>query len=353
MTYWVDMGNATATVLTSFAESEMYKKMEEISGVKIEFIHPPAGQSREQFNLMIASRDLPDLIEYGWGTNYPGGADKAISDGMIIKLNNLIDKYAPNYKSLIESNPVIKKQVLTDNLYSFPAIGMDSLKVNSGPLVRKDLLDKLSLSVPETIDEWDTALSRMKNELNIQAPLTGTASHFTNASTFSGVFGVGTKFYLDNGIVKYGQIEQGYREYVTNMKEWYQKGLLDPDFLANDTKAVENMVITGKSALVYGAIGGGLGLYMNPATKKDPGFNMVAAQFPVKNKGDIPRFAIRQWEVRSTGMLAITTANKHPETAAKWADYFYSKEETAQKLCIEGLDLLRWGAIIRNIPNVF
>lgn len=340
MSYWVDMGNTTATVLSSFADSELYKKMEEITGVKMTFIHPPAGQGREQFNLMIASRDLPDLIEYAWGTSYPGGAEKAINDGMIIKLNDLIDQSAPNYKSLIESDPTIEKQVLTDDgsLYSFPAIGVDSIKVNSGPLIRKDLLDKLSIPTPETIDEWEIALSRMKNELGVQAPLTGGTNAFSDYSTFSGAFGVGVKFYLDNGVVRYGPLEPGFREYIETMHEWYQKGLIDPDFLANDRKTIENMVVTGKSAAVYGAIGSGLGVYMNPAVEKEPGFNMVAAQFPVKDKGDVPRFAVRQWEVRSAGMLAITTVNQHPDIAVKWADYFYSKEGNLLKnFGIEGL----------------
>ena len=39
----------------------------------------------DQFNLMIASRDLPDIIEWSW-ISYPGCPEKAISDKIIIRL---------------------------------------------------------------------------------------------------------------------------------------------------------------------------------------------------------------------------------------------------------------------------
>ena len=41
----------------------MYQKAQEITGVKIDFKHPPVGQEGEQFNLMVASRDFPDIME--------------------------------------------------------------------------------------------------------------------------------------------------------------------------------------------------------------------------------------------------------------------------------------------------
>lgn len=41
---------------------------------------------------------------------------------MLIKLNDLIDKYAPNFKALMEKYPVIKKGITMPdgNIYSLP-----------------------------------------------------------------------------------------------------------------------------------------------------------------------------------------------------------------------------------------
>ena len=99
-TYWVPMNANIATRIQNYNEVAMYQQREKDSGIHIEFIHPALGQEAEQFNLMIASRDLPDLVEYNW-VNYQGGVQKAIDDGVIIKLNDYIDQYAPNFKKTV------------------------------------------------------------------------------------------------------------------------------------------------------------------------------------------------------------------------------------------------------------
>lgn len=326
LTYWVDMGSATATVLSSYADSPMYQKMEELTGIKMNFQHPPAGQGAEQFNLLIASRDLPDLMEYSWGESYPGGAEKAISDNMIIQLNDLIAQYAPNLQKLLDESDTIRQQAATDNktLFAFPAIGVDSVKVTGGPMVRKDWLDQLGLPMPETIEDWDVMLTQFREKMGAIAPLTGQIAHFTNNNFISGAFHVGTRFYLKDGVVKYGPCEPEFKEYVMTLKDWYSRGLLDPDFLANDGKAVDNLMTTGQAGALFGQIGGTMGKYFN--SMKGTDFNLVGVQYPVKNRGDQPKFAPRAWEVRADGMLAITTENEYPEESAKWVDYFYSTE---------------------------
>ncbi len=63
-------------VVDSMAENSTIKRANEARNVVIEFIHPPAGQEAEQFNLMLVSDDLPDLVTHGWGIPqlFPGGA---------------------------------------------------------------------------------------------------------------------------------------------------------------------------------------------------------------------------------------------------------------------------------------
>ena len=107
-TYWVSLDNNAAASISSYGENKMYQELEKITNVHIDFLHPTIGQEKEQFNLMIASRDLPDFIEYGW-TSYDGGPEKAISDGIIIQLNDLLDQYAPDAKALMQSSDVVSK----------------------------------------------------------------------------------------------------------------------------------------------------------------------------------------------------------------------------------------------------
>lgn len=327
LTYWCSLGGSAATVLSSFNEMEMYQEAQKKTGVEIKFRHPPTGQEAEQFNLMVASRDMPDLVEYSW-QSYPGGPDKAIGDGIILKLNDYINEYAPNFKKLVEENKSIEKQVKTDDnsLYAFPAIGIDTITISTGPMVRKDWLDDLNLEMPETIGEWEVMLTAFKEQKGAAAPLSGTADTLLNNEFLNGAFNIGSRYYIDNGKVKYGPIQPEYKEYIATLRRWYENGLIDPDIFSNNSKAVETSVTSGNTGAVYGGIGAVMGTYANAMKSRDDKFKLSAVQFPVMNKGDSPNFMPRAWEVRASGMLAITSVNKSPEKSTIFADLFYSEE---------------------------
>ncbi|MEP7188485.1 MAG: hypothetical protein ABI901_04740, partial [Roseiflexaceae bacterium] len=99
LTYWAEMNIATSATRKSFGEMTCYVEQEKRTGIHLEFQHPPTGpnQSQEQFNLLIAGGNYPDVIEWNWinPSNTPGGPAKAMKDGVIIRLNDLIDQHAP------------------------------------------------------------------------------------------------------------------------------------------------------------------------------------------------------------------------------------------------------------------
>lgn len=55
--------------------------------------------------------------------------------GIIIRLNDLIEQYAPDAKALMHSSPVVAKQSMTDNgsCYAFMAVGESNGNTQSGP----------------------------------------------------------------------------------------------------------------------------------------------------------------------------------------------------------------------------
>ena len=69
--------------MQNYNDSDAYKWLEEQTGIHIEWIHPASGTSREAFNLLFASDDMPDLIYNSIpnGFVYPSGHDMAIRDG--------------------------------------------------------------------------------------------------------------------------------------------------------------------------------------------------------------------------------------------------------------------------------
>ncbi|MBE5040416.1 extracellular solute-binding protein [Ructibacterium gallinarum] len=327
--YWCKMPSAIVSQYQTMGEVTMYKELEKETGVKINFIHPPAGQEQEQFNLMIASRELPDIIEWTW-MGYPGGPQKAVDDNIIIKLNDLMEECAPNLKKALDENSEYDRQAKTDDdtYYAFPGLNVGKYRTFGGIIIRQDWLDELGLQRPETIEEWETVLRAFKEKKGATAPFTGDASLFASnglKSTFNNAFKVNHGLYMEDGKIKYGPLESGYKEFLTLMNKWYQEGLLDNEYATNNSAAVDAKMTNGSSGAVFGYIGGTIGKYMTAMQSKEPNYRLTACQYPVMNKGDEAMFMDFQTEVYGSG-LAITTACKNPKEAAKWADYLYSPE---------------------------
>ncbi len=252
ITYWGELIPNVAATSKSLNEVAAYQQLEKITGTKVEFKHP-SGEGddiTEQFNLMTASGNLPDVIEYDW-RNVPKGPDNAIEAGTIIRLNELIENYAPNLNRYLIDNPEIKKMVTTDsgNIYTFPFIrGDESLMVFLGMIIRQDWLDKLNLDSPFTIDEWEEVLTAFKTEdpngngEMDEIPLVVQLGDMKYIGAFVGAYGIHAQFYNDNGTVKYGSIQPEFKDFLETMNSWYNKGLLDADFAAYDSKLMDAKV---------------------------------------------------------------------------------------------------------------
>ena len=326
LSYWVALTAETAGVLKDYNESLFYQELEKKSKVHVNWQHPPVGSDKEQFNLMIASGKLPDVIEYNFST-YSGGPEKAIADKVIIPLNDVINKYAPNLKKYLDEHPQVKKDVSTDsgNMYVFPAIGIGNTNVTRGLMLRKDWLDELGLAVPETIDEWTQVLRQFKEKKGAAAPFTMELYSLTS-DLFNGAYDIGVAFYQDNGKVKYGPYEPAYKDYLKQMNAWYKEGLIDQDFATQDGKAIDSKITNSQAGAVSGYISGTMSKYLTAMKTSNPKFDLVAAQHPVLKKGSEPKFFLAAYDYRGTGSAAITTANKHVAETAKWLDYLYSEE---------------------------
>lgn len=326
--YWVDLQAAVAKSVSNLGETPFAKELTKKTGIKVEYIHPPVGQAKEAFNILIASGDLPDIIEYQWYT-FPGGPQKAIGDGSIIQLNEALDKYAPNLKKFYKENPDIDKMSKTDDgsYYMFPwMMQEDETKVSYGTIIRKDWLDELNLSMPTTIDEWETVLKAFKDKKGAESPLLISLDTTTFATgEFIGGFGIKTGYYLENGKVVYGQLLPEYKDFIATMRKWYSEGLLDKNTATLDDKTIDAKFLSNKGGVTLGYIGGTIGRYMTSMKDKDPKFNLAAAPYPSVKKGEKPKFGQLDIPVTSTGG-AITTACKNVEAAARLLDYGYSPE---------------------------
>lgn len=324
---WMELNASQSVLYSNFKDSEFAKALEKQTGIKVKYQHPASGLATEQFNLLLTSNDMPDIIVGNW---YDYGGQKAIDENIILPLNDIIDKWAPNYKKVLKDMPDVASMLKTDdgNYYTFGFIREDpELGTYGGPIIRADLLKKAGLEVPETIDEW-TEMLRAFKKMGVDSPLmlVDQAGPFSSGMII-GAYGVTDDFYIDNGKVKYGPIEPGYKEFVIQMKRWYDEGLLDKNFSGADPKIRENAMLNGKSGATYALAGGGIGDWLTSVRALgNEEFDLVGAPYPVLNKGDMPKFSQMDWQYTPLRSWAITRDCKNVELAARLLDYGYGEE---------------------------
>ena len=152
VTYWagIPMGDGS-----SDAESIPFVQyLHEATGIDVDFTiaSSDGGQRTEQFNILIASNEYPDIMESNWA-GFKGGAQGAIDQKVIVPLNQYMDEgKLPNFVKYLEEHPEIDKLLKTDSgeYYTIPFIREDDKsRMFNGPILRKDWLDELGKRISE------------------------------------------------------------------------------------------------------------------------------------------------------------------------------------------------------------
>lgn len=319
-----------SNVMKGLDESEFFKELEKRTGVKVEFVYPPIGQETDNFNLRIASDDLPHI--FSTPPQYAGGYQKAVEDGVYLELTPYYNKgLMPNIKWLRENNEEINRDIVDDKgrMYFFPMIDIVPSDPWSGLWVREDWLKELGLELPKTIDDWDNMLRAMKKAKNI-APLAIDITKWYGVATnyaFAGSFETGYNFINKNGKVVYGPIDPGYKNFLAKMNGWYKDGLIDPDFATRDYDSYNANIANGKvgaAGLAYGE----LGQIKVTGQAKDPQFKLTPVLQPTSYDGQVIHLHQDNATVRADREYFTTRLldDGLVEIAIKWKDYWYSQD---------------------------
>lgn len=335
---WAGMHALAAKVVKDHSENEAVQKLladYDNGRVDIVWEHPPVGMETENFNLMVSSGDLPDLI-FSDFANYKGGALKAIDDGLLLDVTDLVDKNAPAFKQAFYENDELRKRIFSDDgklLYFGAGTVPLNLETNetellcyTGLLARKDLMDKAGFTVDSltTVDDWEALLTSFKEQG--VSPLLWAASDWDLIKPqFLGAYGVGPAYYKDGDTIKFGPIEDGYKQWIEKFTDWYKKGLIDPNFTTY--KYFDN-VQADMTAQNGGATGYHIydyKMYYDAVAKDNPDKALIPVKNPVLREGDTFKFQDPNRSF-SGSPIQITTACEQPEEAVKFIDYLYEKD---------------------------
>lgn len=327
LTYWMNWHRVGKAIAPSMQATEFGKGLEERTGVKIEYIHPTGGNEEEYFELMISSNSLPDIIEYEWD-GVISGVSRQLSAGKIIDLAPLLPEYAPDYKAWLERDDEARRLATTENgkyPYFVGAYADDYQTVYLGPFFRKDWLEEFGLQEPETIDEWENTLRIFKEKKGAQAPLSLTQEMVENNAVI-GAYGVGYLFYQEEGKVKYGPLETGFRDYVQRMAKWYREGLLDSMYPLVDQARIEMNLFSGKTGAGFAYLGADIGTWQRKIKEQQLPIVLTGVKNPSLQKGETAKIAPRNTRVISTYAAAVSTQCKSPKTAVQFLNYAYTEE---------------------------
>lgn len=324
LSYFISLDANASIVVTDYNDNEFFQALEERTGVHIEWQMSSAADTLTNFNLMIASNQLPDMF-YG-SQYYSDGLDAGIDDGYFMDLTDLIPEYMPNYEARRQADPQAMIDTVTDSgrMAAVYAVYTEPQGPWLGMQVRQDWLDKCGLDTPVTFDDWEEMLTAFKDQMGATAAqsITFNGTDAMTGGLAAGYGAIGTWQLDETGKVVYGPYTENWRKYVTKLNDWFEKGLIDPDFMSQNAFMVDmTSVITGKT-------GAWTSMYTMPSlyesSSEDPDMNIVPITPPVENEGDEIHIRYRDTAVGITTALSATSDNW--ELALRWLDYLYTDE---------------------------
>lgn len=309
--------------------------------------------SLEAFNLMLAAGDLPDIVG---GHLIKNPVNQYGPEGAFLPLNDLIEEHAPNIKAFFDDHPdVLAAASAADgNLYYIPYL--PDGKYARAYWIRQDWLDALGLEQPQNVDELYAVLTAFRNDdpngngLKDEIPFfTGNWEEFPRLVTLWGGRTSGSDtyhdFYVEDGVVRHGYVEEGYREGIKNLAQWYKEGLIDPEVFTRGSSARDQLLgsnVGGMTHDWFASTGG----YNDAMKDRIEGFSLKAFPPPESTTG------VRLEEHRRTALKpdgwSISYTNEHPVETIKYFDFWFTPE--GRNLSNFGVEGEQWD-MVDGVPT--
>lgn len=312
-------------------ENVFWSRLSENLNVNITWREPSSTVANEQFNLMVASGEMTDLIfenmsaAMGSSCAYTGGYDAAIADNVYQDLTDYVAEYAPNYNYLIKTDPEIYKNVATDegHIASFATLRSEPRVTNLGVVVNSDYMKATGLEIPETVEGWTKVFETMKAN-GVKYPCDVDSGGSMLSGTVSAAMGASltNTFLIDvkSDELVYGPTTDQTKAYVELFREYYQAGYVDPDFpslgFLDFTKFREGAYGTSS------AMGNMLDTYYDQYKVNVTACPVIHADGA--ESGQVLIGDISSKLVSDQPGIAVTTACKELESVLKVCDWLYS-----------------------------
>ena len=342
------MCNVGPLAPSDFNDIMIVQRAEEVTNVHIDWLMVPGTGWDEKKNLMLATGDLPDIIESQLAVS---DLTRYGPDGSFIPMQDLISEYAVNFTHLYEELPDLERYIVAPDGNTY---GM--ARVNSGPwmttngvgTINTAWLDAVGMDMPETLDDFYEVLKAFKEKdpngngvadeipfdfaMGSKSPLTENNGVGYIMASFGIAVGTGDHTYTgvkDGEVICQGTLPE-YKEAVTYLTKLYQEGLMSVEgFTSTNADLIAKL---NQDPAVIGYVQ----LWDINDYVSNPENNDAMAYMPILKHADgrEPRFYRNPMPGINRGWDTITSACETPEVAIRWIDYFF--EETISIEHIEG-----------------
>ena len=311
---------------TDFSDMWFVKKCRDELGINIEYQLVEKSAFDERKALVLASDDYPDVF-FGGIT----AEDEQLygGQGIFIDLSGLIDRYAPNFKALMEQYPEIETAIRAENgaIYSMPVIYTAARDgITAASWMNMQWIENVGMETPATLDDlYDLLVAFRDQDANgngdptDEIPVSYPADSLDFQRSILAALGiVDAVDDVLNGQYVYVPMTEQYKEYLKYMKKLYTEDLLDKDVFI---LSAEEYGAKLKNNLV------GIGNETTPYSYGVEDYE-VYGRIPVLTS-DIntePIWPGNQYVYRSTGNFVITDKCEYPEAMVRLVDYFFTTE---------------------------
>ncbi len=340
-TFWTGSPAMDATI-TGWNDSTAVQELEKRTGVHIDYIEVAPPAQSESLNLMFASGDFPDILNYAITGTY--SIPYLIENEIVMDLQDMMDEHAPSYTALMDADPALYLATVDDE---GQIGGLAGYRYNSftttGAIVRSDWVEKVGMKTSEltTIDDYHDFLAAVKGQGLCEYPMPLRYDTSITGSPFlaamGGYMGPAAEsspqsfYYDDNDELVYSFITDTYKEYLTLMADWYKEGLITRDLLNSDM--LDSSAITSGSYAVFWQDCQFMSMWTEAGKVSDPDYALAGISEPLVEEGQTVGFG----DITDISInLMVCTSCDDPETALEWLDYHFSEDGSI--LCQYGIE---------------
>ncbi|WP_298735018.1 hypothetical protein [uncultured Subdoligranulum sp.] len=326
-----------STYVDWLKELKWYDEAEARTGIHVEYVSGPEVDTDvySEVDQRIISGDLTDAV-----MTKLSQTDVYGPQGVFVDLAPYIEKYAPHLQEYIDNNPEYKAMVTNENgeiygLCKETPIFADFIGYRADHFAAAGI-DPASIV---TVDDFTKAMETLKAYYGKDNPNYYPLSGRESAVRFAAWFGANSNVTAEeangiyiNGHNKDGSVDikaDGAYDMVATMKDWYDKGLIQPEWVAGTYSEAdwEAAMLNGNASIFYDYYNRAEWFMENGGPDNDPNYQMAVLDFLKDENGNTMKVPTSTpYNDECVTAINAECSEEKIKTILTFIDYFYSEE---------------------------